>query len=439
VSSAARTLPAQRTRVLTAGNNKSAEGGSHVVFDLTRLLWRAEWSAPTGIERVELAYARYLIATARDRLSFVGWWGRFGLIPDDLAVALVEAVDALWSGDTLERELQHCAGKIAWQLRRHLFLGAGRRPMYSELRADRGPLVYLLVSHHHLHHPGVITRFKERTGARFVIFVHDLIPIEYPEHVSWRQPERHHRRMEAVARLADSVIVNSTDTAVAFRRYFALRNSTIPVVVAPLGVDLGAMPRVGAPGSDQPYFVYIARIEPRKNHRLLFEVWQRLAGRLGSEAPRLVLIGRRGWKNKQILASLRRSPLLQGLVDEHTRLPDAAVARLLAGARAAVFPSLAEGFGLPVAEALALGVPVLCSNLPALREVGREVPEYLDPGDLAGWEEAIVEYARRGSRRRQGQLNRLTAWRAPSWDEHFKKLEPLINADPPRMARRQHA
>jgi glycosyltransferase involved in cell wall biosynthesis len=439
VSSAGRTLPSQHTGVLTAGNHKNAEGGSHVVFDLTRLLWRAEWLAPTGIERVELAYARYLIATARDRLSFVGWWGRFGLLPDNLAIVLVEALDALWSGDTLDRLLQRRTAKIAWQLRRHLFLGAGKRPMYSELRADRGPLVYLLVSHHHLHQPAVITRFKERTGARFVIFVHDLIPIEYPEHVSWKQPERHHRRMEAVARLADSVIVNSRDTAVAFRRYFAERNSTIPVVVAPLGIDLGATPCVVASRSDRPYFVYIARIEPRKNHRLLLEVWHRLARRLGTEAPRLVLVGRRGWKNKQILAPLRRSPLLQGLVDEHTRLPDAAVARLLVGACAAVFPSLAEGFGLPVAEALALGVPVLCSSLPALREVGREVPEYLDPSDLAGWEEAIIEYAKRESLRRQGQLNRLAAWRAPSWDEHFKKLEPLINRDPPRMVRRQRA
>jgi glycosyltransferase involved in cell wall biosynthesis len=409
------------------------------VFDLSRLLWRAERLAPTGIDRVELAYARHLIATVRDRLSFVGWWGRFGLLPDDFAVALVEYLDALWSGNTVDRVLQRRAGKIAWQLRRHLLLGGGKRPLYNQLLADRGWLVYLLVSHHHLHQPAVITRFKERTGARFVIFVHDLIPIEYPEHVGWKQPERHHRRMEAVARLADSVIVNSKDTAVAFRRYFAARNPTIPVVVAPLGIDLGAASRLGASCSDQPYFVYIATIEPRKNHRLLLEVWQRLASRLGTKAPRLVLVGRRGWKNKEILASLRRSPSLQSLVDEHTRLPDTAVARLLAGACASLYPSFAEGFGLPVAEALALGVPVLCSDLPALREVGRDVPEYLDPGDLAGWEEAIVEYATKGSIRRQGQVKRLTAWRAPSWDEHFKKLEPLINGGPPRMVRRQRA
>ncbi len=439
MSSAARKLPPQRTGGLTGGNHKSAEGGSRIVFDLSRLLGRAERLAPTGIDRVELAYARHLIATARNRLSFVGWWGRFGLLPDDLAAALVESLDTLWSGNTLERPLQRRAGKIAWQLRCHLIVAGGERPLYSQLHADRGRLVYLLVSHHHLHRPAAITRFKERTGARFLVFVHDLIPIEFPEHVGRRQPERHHRRMDAVARLANSVIVNSADTGIAFRRYFAARNWTIPVVVAPLGIDLGTAPCVGAFDPDRPYFVYVATVEPRKNHSLLLEVWHRLARRLGVDAPRLVLVGRRGWKNKAILASLRRSPLLQSLVDEHTRLPDAALARLLAGACASLYPSFAEGFGLPVAEALALGVPVLCSNLAALREVGQEVPEYLDPDDLAGWEQAIVDYARKGSLRRHAQLTRLAAWRPPSWEDHFRRLQPLIGAGPASVARGQYA
>ena len=235
------------------------------------------------------------------------------------------------------------------------------------------------------------------------------------------------------------MIVNSADTGAAFRRYFAARDWTIPVLVAPLGIDLGTAPGTPTSGSDRPYFIYIATVEPRKNHRLLVKVWQRLVRRLGAEAPRLVLVGRRGWKNKAILGSIRRSPLLQSLVEEHTHLPDAAVARLLAGACASLYPSFAEGFGLPVAEALALGVPVLCSDLPALREVGREAPEYLDPEDLTGWEDAILDYTRNGSLRRQAQLTRLAAWRAPSWEEHFRKLQPLIDAALPEVARRQTA
>src|SRR5262249_33711357 len=114
------------------------------------------------------------------------------------------------------------------------------------------------------------------------------------------------------------------------------------------------------------------------------------------------------------------------LAIEHNGLPDRAVTDLLAGARALVMPSFAEGFGLPVAEALALGTPVICSDIPALREVGRGGPEHLDPADPAAWCEALAAYVDLDSPRRQAQLARLDAWRAPSWDDHLDRVLTLL-------------
>ena len=85
---------------------------------------------------------------------------------------------------------------------------------------------------------------------------------------------------------------------------------------------------------------------------------------------------------------------------------------------------------MPAAEALALGVPVLCSDLPELREIGRDVPEYLDPLDRRAWRDAVLDYAQTGSIRRQAQLARLTRWRPPSWERHFSQVEPLIDFAP---------
>jgi glycosyltransferase involved in cell wall biosynthesis len=399
-----------------------------IFLDLSRLLWRAERFAPTGIDRVELAYAKHLIATRGDGVSFAGYWGRLGLLPDARAGAFIEALDAVWSGVTIDRAARARTAVLARRLRARLIL-RGPAPLYRRAHARGGGLVYLLVSHHGLVRPSALMRFKARTGARFVCLVHDLIPIKHPEYVRWGDARRHRRRMATVANLADGVIVNSAGTAAALERHFAEAGSTVPIRVAPLGIDLHSPRPLPAAVEQSPYFVCVATIEPRKNHRLLLDVWRQLAA-AREAAPRLVLIGRRGLRSRRIIASIERSGLACGLIEEHNDLPDAAVARLVGGAQALLYPSLAEGYGLPVAEALALGVPVLCSDLPELREIGLDVPEYLDPLDRRTWREAVLDYARSSSLRRQAQLARLTRWRAPSWEQHFSRVQPLLDFAP---------
>jgi glycosyltransferase involved in cell wall biosynthesis len=139
-----------------------------------------------------------------------------------------------------------------------------------------------------------------------------------------------------------------------------------------------------------------------------------------------VLIGQRGWETENAIDMLERCPALRGVVLERSDVPDDEAARLVRGARALLLPSFAEGFGFPMVEALALGVPVLCSNLAALRENGGDVPEYLDPLDGLGWRSAVIDYALPASPRRAAQLRRLSGWRAPSWQDHFAAVEALI-------------
>jgi len=212
------------------------------------------------------------------------------------------------------------------------------------------------------------------------------------------------------------VVVNSAATQRALTRRL---ERDLPVAVAPLGLDLAAEQPATA---ERPYFVCLGTIEPRKNHALLLDIWQRLKADHGEQAPRLLLVGRRGWGSEKIAARL---PGFRPIVEERPDLPDRALGPLLRGARALLLPSFAEGFGLPVIEALASGVPVLCSDLPALRESGSGVPDYLDPGDAAVWRTAILDYAT-NSPRREAQLARLAQWRAPRWDEHFAIVDRLL-------------
>ena len=125
----------------------------------------------------------------------------------------------------------------------------------------------------------------------------------------------------------------------------------------------------------------------------------------GAPPPKLLVIGRRGWENENVVDLLERCEILRGPVQELGSPPDRQVAALLAGARAVLYPSFVEGYGLPVAESLGLGVPVICSDVASLREVGGGVPEYLDPLDGPAWRRMIEAYAAPRSPAREAQCN----------------------------------
>jgi glycosyltransferase involved in cell wall biosynthesis len=172
----------------------------------------------------------------------------------------------------------------------------------------------------------------------------------------------------------------------------------------------------------------VGTIEPRKNHLLILNVWRALRAELGADTPRLILIGDRGWENENIVDMLERSPALQGFVEERSRISDEEMIQIVSGARALIMPSFAEGYGLPLADTLALGVPALCSDIPTLREIGGDVPEFLDPLDGVGWRSAIIDYLDGTSGRRQAQLQRLVEWQPPRWDDHFSRISNVLKA-----------
>jgi glycosyltransferase involved in cell wall biosynthesis len=379
---------------------------------------------------VELAYAEHLIRGSIP-LCFTKLTatGRFGLLPRAAAEEYTQAIDRAWRGDEAASRQTWRAKRLARGLRLSALL-RGERALQAQSRSVVGQPVYLLVSHHHLEKRRAIARLKQQVGACFVCLIHDLIPIEFPEYALPGQDEKHRRRIETAAELADAVIVNSGVTRDAFQPYLARAGRTPPVLVAPLGVDLSTGLSSEAvdrpPPVKPPYFVCVSTIEARKNHLLLLNLWRRLADELGDAAPRLVLIGQRGWETENAIDMLERCPALRGVVLERNNLPDAEAARLLKGAQALLLPSFAEGFGFPLVEALSLGVPVLSSDLAALRENGGAVPEYFDPIDGLGWLAAVVDYSLPASPRRQAQLSRLTGWRPVSWQDHFASVDALI-------------
>ncbi len=400
---------------------------AQLILDLSRLVYAAWSRTPKGIPRVELAYAQHFMAVAPDRshIAVLDAFGRLRIVEKRSAVAFVQAIARYWKSDVSSTAAHWRVALYALWIHVVLILrpwGALRQLVAT--RRER--FVYLISSQLQLDRPALIEELKSAGDLKLVFFVHDILPSLFPDLFTDEDAGLYQRRMENASRLADALVVNSRATAESFKIRFGENPGTRALIVAPLGVSRQAAAKPAREFVAQPYFVMLGTIEPRKNHKLILDLWLELHNKLGPSTPRLLVIGERGWKNREIIERLERIARLQGHVRECGRLPDAEVVGLLKGACALLLPSLAEGYGLPLAEALTYGTPVLCSDIPVFREVGRDVPDYLGPTDLSAWGDAVLDYAQPHSARRQAQLDRLRSWSRPTWENHFAVVDAAL-------------
>ena len=222
------------------------------------------------------------------------------------------------------------------------------------------------------------------------------------------------------------IIANSAATLAELNAYVELNClPSVPAVVALLAPARLPLPSVNLP-LNKPYFVMLGTIEPRKNHWIILHLWRQLIESLGDEAPRLVIIGQRGWECENVVDLLDRCDALRGFVIEQSRCTDTQLSTWLHHAQALLFPSFAEGYGMPLVEALSVGLPVIVNDLPAFREIAGDIPEYVEALDGVGWKALILAYAQSAHPKRVAQLERLEHFIVPTWDAHFEQVERLL-------------
>ena len=213
-------------------------------------------------------------------------------------------------------------------------------------------------------------------GMRVVTTVHDLGFLHFPQSHTRFQNIYLRLTTRWAAWAADRVIAISQATADDLVRYTGVDRRR--VVVIPHGVAPVFTPLAKKTMPWARYMVYVGTLQPRKNLARLIEAFARAQTH---PATQLVIAGRAGWLSEP-LADIARAHGVAERVHLIGFVPDAELPALLAGARAFVFPSLYEGFGMPVLEAMASGAAVLTSTTSALPEVAGEAACLVDPNDV---------------------------------------------------------
>jgi glycosyltransferase involved in cell wall biosynthesis len=392
------------------------------VLDVSRTISRAGRVA-TGIDRVEAAYIRRFLeedtpvfALARTRFGYV-LADRDGLaaVATGLANGFVGRIG--WPA-RLTRRTAPMVVQQAETAMRDAALGHALRGGLARLISRHVPpgSVYVNVGHGW---PGrhTLAALKAQSDLRIALMVHDVIPLSHPQHQRPGIPERFRDRIETASSLADLVIHPAAVTRAETERAFRAAGRVPPGVIAPPGT---CPARPGADGlsmhvsPDRPYCMALGTIEPRKRIDLLLDAWDLMAwSGEADRLPQLLLIGARGWGNETVF---RRLDVL--LPDDPVRelgpLCDAQAATLMAGARALLFPSEAEGYGLPPIEAAAMGAPVICRDLPVYRETLGDYPMRVTGDDPSDWRDAVETLLADPPVR--------AAYRSPNWCDHFNTV-----------------
>jgi len=271
----------------------------------------------------------------------------------------------------------------------------------------------------------VLFTVKQSLNAQISVLIHDTIPLDYPQFQRAGTPAQFREMLKRIQRHADLLICNSEQTRRDVTRHMSQWGKLPNAVVAHLGVDI---PTAAAPmfpdgfDKNRPYFTTISTIEPRKNHALLLDVWDNLAARIvPADMPQLLICGARGWNNDALFQRLEASPLKDLHIFEMNDLPDGAMMGLVQGAAGMLFPSLAEGYGLPPIESAALGVATLCNTLDIYKETLGDIAVYADVNDVYLWETIIMSMAndhRAVSRVEKGKKTLIP----PTWGAHFNTV-----------------
>jgi len=426
-----------------------------IAYNLLRLILAATHTTPRGVDRIDYGYISYLLdhwpedvvgvmptligprffqreqlIKARERLNDL-WREDIDPDGDRVLSRLLRRFDDPGAPEPPPKPRGFLPGVKGIPRIVNLILGGG--VTLGKPIADLPPnALYLDIGHYGLTFPRAFRWRWKRPDIRTIFMVHDTIPLEYPELVAEETFRAHQRLVVKTAKYADTLIVPTRSAGKAVREALSQhRAREIAIHALPLPIDdlfshkVTSVPEL----RNRPYFMICGAVEPRKNHRLLIEVWRELVRRHEDKTPKLVVAGSPGFASQEIIREMTSDESLRRHILLASGLSSPAMAQLMAGARAVLMPSFIEGFGLPPGEALSVGTPALVSDIPAHREAVGDAGEFLPPKNPGPWIDAIEKLMDKSYfRARRAAAH---GFKPQRWDDYMRNVTAVLREEKP--------
>lgn len=366
----------------TAAGSEPAE----IVMDLTT---SAQPNRPrSGITRVERALAEGLVSNGVN-IRFVVWnqsYRRFREVPTNVALSDQLIAYSLLNYGSAPPHERFDPGSP--------FLVCGSGWMQNEIYAE---MLAYFAGHHRL---------------ELTLMIHDLTPIMFPFWFAEGYSRKFSSDFDIVTSAASRILVYSNSTRADLQKVALERNIDIGTIGKfRLFDDIAVtdsraifrnpnkQAKISERFANVPFVLNVGAIHPRKNHRLLYDVWSRLVAKMGSASPHLLIIGGVAWNGNDLARTIREDVRVNSYIHILEDVDDVDLEWLFRSCVFTVYPSLYEGWGLPVAESLAFGKICLASNTSSVPEIAPAVTDLLDPIDVPGWLTRILFYAKSRSAR----------------------------------------
>jgi glycosyltransferase involved in cell wall biosynthesis len=414
-------------------------------FDLTTSE-RMGSSSRVGITRVESQYASWFLAHKANCVRFchIGRkTGRFHALSHEAASQIIAGV---YRGDSAGPARQRSRLRL-WISQPERWLRHARRRVtrwlcdwsptfrnyFDPAPFQPGDVLLLLGCTWGWYDLAWLVRLKAQLGMRLVFLCFDLIPAKFPHLFPPAAVPPYMRFLELMLAQADLIVCISESTSRDLRECAAARGRALPpTCVVPLGHDLpdlsDAPSRLRAASLTPGGFVLcVGTLEIRKNHALLYQVWRRLVEERGKDVPTLVLVGSIGWHIEKLIYIIKHDVVVASHIAIISGAKDADLAWLYRNCLFTVYPSLYEGFGLPIAESLAYGKHCIASSTSAMPEAGAGLARHLDPLDVQAWLAEIESLLDDPSRLKTIEAHINATYRPVSWETSGQLLYDALS------------